>query len=105
VSSQISFIFLNTIAKALELQCTIAKKKALELQCTIAKKTSAGVTPRDTKSLIIFFSFLIKHFESEEVPIRKNIPYIKFFTTIFYFKIFELGKVLFGSNQVLMSLI
>jgi hypothetical protein len=29
------------------------------------------------------------------------VPFFKFFTTIFYFNFFEVGKALFGSNKVL----
>jgi hypothetical protein len=45
------------------------------------------------------FSFDI-HYESEEVPMDKVVPFFKSITTIFYFKNFELGKVLFGSVKV-----
>jgi hypothetical protein len=46
------------------------------------------------------FSFIF-HFESQEVPIEKVVPFFKTFTTIFYFKFFELGKALFGLNKIL----
>jgi hypothetical protein len=39
------------------------------------------------------FSFEI-HFESGEVPMEKVVPFFKPFTTVFYFKNFELGNVL-----------
>jgi hypothetical protein len=45
------------------------------------------------------FSFEI-HFESGEVPMEKIIPFFKPLTTIFYFKFFDLGKVLFGAVKV-----
>jgi hypothetical protein len=45
------------------------------------------------------FSFEI-HYESEEVPTEKDVPLFKSFTTIFYFKFFESGKILFGSVKV-----
>jgi hypothetical protein len=41
------------------------------------------------------FSFEI-HSESRKVPMKKAVPFFKTFTTIFYFKIFKCGKVLFG---------
>jgi hypothetical protein len=45
------------------------------------------------------FSFEI-HFESEEVHMEKVVPSFKFLTTIFYFNLFELGKVLFRLVKV-----
>jgi hypothetical protein len=45
------------------------------------------------------FSFEI-HFESEEVPMEKVVPFYKPFIIIFYFKFVELGKVLFGPAKV-----
>jgi hypothetical protein len=45
------------------------------------------------------FSFEI-HSKSEEVSMEKVVPFFKSFTTIFYFNIFALGKVLFGSVQI-----
>jgi hypothetical protein len=42
------------------------------------------------------FSFKI-HLESKEVPLEKVVPFFKSFIAIFYFKIFKLGKVIFGS--------
>jgi hypothetical protein len=53
-----------------------------------------------------FSEFLFKfHFKSGEVPIRKVLPYLKSFTTIFYFKNFEPEKVTFGMNQFWINLI
>jgi hypothetical protein len=40
------------------------------------------------------FSFKI-HFKFEDVSMGKYVPLIRTFKTIFYFKNFELGKVLF----------
>jgi hypothetical protein len=37
------------------------------------------------------------HFESGEVPMENVVPFFNPFTTIFYFKFFELGKVLSGA--------
>jgi hypothetical protein len=34
------------------------------------------------------------------LPYGKSCLFLKFFSTIFYFKIFDLGKALFGSNKV-----
>jgi hypothetical protein len=45
------------------------------------------------------FSFEI-HFESLEVPIEEVVTFFKTFSTIFYFKFFELRKVLFESVKV-----
>jgi hypothetical protein len=45
------------------------------------------------------FAFNI-HFENEEVSMEKVVPLLKTFKTIFYFKIFNQGKVLFGSKGV-----
>jgi hypothetical protein len=45
------------------------------------------------------FSFEI-HSEYGEVPMKKVVPLFKSFTTIFYFKIFGCGKVLFGWVKV-----
>jgi hypothetical protein len=45
------------------------------------------------------------HFESEEVSMEKVVHIFETFKTIFYFKNFEPGKVLFGSNQVWVCLI
>jgi hypothetical protein len=42
-----------------------------------------------------FLEFVLEIvFESGEVPIREVVPYIKSFTTIFYFKIFDYGRSL-----------
>jgi hypothetical protein len=35
------------------------------------------------------------HFEFEEVPIEKVVPFFKSFTTLFYFKILEHDKAIF----------
>jgi hypothetical protein len=49
-----------------------------------------------------FNDFLFEiHFKSREVPMETVVPFFKFFTTIFYFNFFEVGKALFGSNKVL----
>jgi hypothetical protein len=45
------------------------------------------------------FSFEI-HFETGEVPKEKVVPFFKTFTTIFYFKLFKVGKVHFGWVKV-----
>jgi hypothetical protein len=45
------------------------------------------------------FSFKI-HIESEEVPMDKVVPLFKPFKNIFYFKKIELGRMMFGSNEV-----
>jgi hypothetical protein len=39
------------------------------------------------------------HFGSKEIPMEKVVPFFKIFTTIFYFKFFEPGKVLFGLDK------
>jgi hypothetical protein len=45
---------------------------------------------------ISFSEFLFKiHSESEEISIRKVVPHLKPFPTIFYFNFSEPGKVLF----------
>jgi hypothetical protein len=45
------------------------------------------------------FEFKI-HSESREVSIRKVVPGLKPFITIFYFKFFESGKTTFRVNHV-----
>jgi hypothetical protein len=45
------------------------------------------------------FSFDI-HFESGGVPMEEVVPFFKTFSTVFYFKIFKLGKVQFGAFKV-----
>jgi hypothetical protein len=45
------------------------------------------------------FSFEM-HFKSGEVPMEDVVHLFKSFTTIFYFKNFDLGNALFRSNEV-----
>jgi hypothetical protein len=48
-----------------------------------------------------FSEFLFEiHFKSGEVTMYYVVPFLKPLTTIIYFKIFKLGKVLFGSVKV-----
>jgi hypothetical protein len=48
-----------------------------------------------------FPEFLFEiHFESEDVSIRKVVPYLKQFLAIFYFNFLEHGKVPFESVKV-----
>jgi hypothetical protein len=52
-----------------------------------------------------FSEFLFEiHLKYGEVPMEKVLPFFKTFTTIFYFKLFEPGKVLPASIKVRMSL-
>jgi hypothetical protein len=49
----------------------------------------------EPKSDLGFPEFLFEiHFESEDVPMEKVVPLFKPFGNIFYFKIFQLGRVL-----------
>jgi hypothetical protein len=48
-----------------------------------------------------FPEFLFEiHFESGGVPMEEIVLFFKSFSTVFYFKFFELGEVLFGVVKV-----
>jgi hypothetical protein len=40
------------------------------------------------------------HFESEKNSLRKVVPHLKLFPTIFYFQFLEHGKIPFGSVKI-----
>jgi hypothetical protein len=49
----------------------------------------------------IDFLFLFKiQFKSKEFPITKVVPWFKYFNPIFYLKLFELEKTIFGPIQL-----